>query len=110
VASTSQVASRRVAAEHVINSLRTHKKALVDQALLVSSQLIRVAGLWEEEYPLLLEAASQFWFAPVKNPAASIKVHHHNAILHIRSPASTLYVISHLYSNHNNPPHFFGSL
>ncbi len=69
---TSKVTSRRVGAELVINSLRAHKKALVEQALMVSSQLIRVAGLWDEEYPLLLEAASQHWFAPIKNPEAAV--------------------------------------
>lgn len=43
-------------------TLRHHSEKLIDQALLVSQELIRVAILWEEEWHETLEEASRLYF------------------------------------------------
>eukprot|EP00980_Cylindrotheca_fusiformis_P012607 scaffold3084_cov144-Cylindrotheca_fusiformis.AAC.55 len=58
----SPVAERKSAAESLMNSLRSHSSALVDQALLVSSELIRVAILWLETWHEGLEEASRLHY------------------------------------------------
>jgi FKBP12-rapamycin complex-associated protein len=45
-----------------MNSLRSHSSALVEEALMVSSELIRVAILWLETWHEGLEEASRLYF------------------------------------------------
>ena len=53
---------RRVAAESLMSTLRSHSEKLIDQALLVSQELIRIAILWEEIWHEVLEEASRLYF------------------------------------------------
>jgi FKBP12-rapamycin complex-associated protein len=59
VACKSQSASRRGAATAVLENLRRHSALLVEQAQVVSLELIRVAILWHEAWHEALEEASQ---------------------------------------------------
>ncbi|CAG8540856.1 14593_t:CDS:10, partial [Acaulospora colombiana] len=61
-ASKSQSNDRQTAAEAVMDKLRAHSAVLVDQALLVSKELIRVAILWHEIWMENLEEASRLYF------------------------------------------------
>jgi len=58
----SPVIERKSAAESLMNSLRSHSSALVEEALMVSSELIRVAILWLETWHEGLEEASRLYF------------------------------------------------
>ena len=58
----SPVVERKDAAEILMNSLKAHSNALVEEALLVSSELIRVAILWLELWHEGLEDASRLYF------------------------------------------------
>lgn len=58
----STVVERKVAAESLMNSLKAHSNALVEEALLVSGELIRVAILWLELWHEGLEEASRLYF------------------------------------------------
>ncbi|CAG9463067.1 unnamed protein product [Pedinophyceae sp. YPF-701] len=62
VACKSSSAARRASATAVIENLRQHSAALVDQAQLVSKELIRVAILWHEMWHEALEEASRLYF------------------------------------------------
>ncbi|CAG8528851.1 8861_t:CDS:10, partial [Acaulospora morrowiae] len=62
VASKSQSVNRQRAASAVMDKLRAHSAVLVDQALLVSKELIRVAILWHEIWMENLEEASRLYF------------------------------------------------
>lgn len=53
---------RRAAAERVVDRVRQHSSALVDEAQLVSKELIRVAILWHEMWHEALEEASRLYF------------------------------------------------
>ncbi|KAH7427558.1 hypothetical protein KP509_10G049100 [Ceratopteris richardii] len=53
---------RRTAAEQVVNQVRQHSPLLVEQAQLVSKELIRVAILWHEQWHEGLEEASRLYF------------------------------------------------
>ncbi|RID56915.1 hypothetical protein BRARA_F00328 [Brassica rapa] len=53
---------RRAAAEEVVDKVRQHSGALVDQAQLVSHELIRVSILWHEMWHEALEEASRLYF------------------------------------------------
>ncbi|KAJ6985134.1 hypothetical protein NC653_023190 [Populus alba x Populus x berolinensis] len=53
---------RKAAAEEVVNKVRQHSGVLVDQAQLVSSELVRVAILWHEKWHEGLEEASRLYF------------------------------------------------
>ncbi|KAH7665067.1 Non-specific serine/threonine protein kinase protein [Dioscorea alata] len=53
---------RRAAAQEVVDIIRQHSGALVDQAQLVSKELIRVAILWHEMWHEALEEASRLYF------------------------------------------------
>ncbi|KAL1192594.1 Serine/threonine-protein kinase TOR [Cardamine amara subsp. amara] len=53
---------RRAAAQEVVDKVRQHSGALVDQAQLVSHELIRVAILWHEMWHEALEEASRLYF------------------------------------------------
>ncbi|KAI8593944.1 armadillo-type protein [Geranomyces variabilis] len=62
VASKSQSSSRKRAALAIIDKMRMHSAILVEQALLVSQELIRVAILWHEMWHEGLEEASRLYF------------------------------------------------
>lgn len=49
-------------AASILNSLREHNNTLVEQAKLVSEELIRVAILWHEMWHESLEEASKLYF------------------------------------------------
>jgi len=53
---------RKEAAEVLMHSLKAHSARLIDQALLVSQELVRVAILWEENWHLTLEEAAKLFF------------------------------------------------
>ena len=52
----------RNAASSILMTLREHNNNLVDQAMLVSEELIRVAILWHENWHESLEEASKLYF------------------------------------------------
>eukprot|EP00163_Fabomonas_tropica_P020651 TRINITY_DN36542_c0_g1_i1.p1 TRINITY_DN36542_c0_g1~~TRINITY_DN36542_c0_g1_i1.p1 ORF type:complete len:924 (+),score=262.11 TRINITY_DN36542_c0_g1_i1:217-2772(+) len=62
VASKSQAPERKDAALALMDRMRQHSPTLVDQALLVSEELIRVAILWHEMWHEGLEEASRLYF------------------------------------------------
>ncbi|CAC5403933.1 MTOR [Mytilus coruscus] len=62
VASKSNVTARQVSANKVLKSMREHSNTLVQQAMLVSEELIRVAILWHELWHEGLEEASRLYF------------------------------------------------
>ncbi|KAJ3106200.1 phosphatidylinositol kinase- protein kinase tor1 [Phlyctochytrium planicorne] len=62
VASKSQSDSRKKAALAIMDKMRMHSATLVEQALLVSQELIRVAILWHEMWYEGLEEASRLYF------------------------------------------------
>lgn len=62
VASKSQSESRKKAALAILDKMRVHSSNLVEQALLVSQELIRVAILWHEMWHEGLEEASRLYF------------------------------------------------
>ncbi|GMH23702.1 hypothetical protein Nepgr_025545 [Nepenthes gracilis] len=53
---------RKAAAQKVVDKVRQHSSILVDQAQLVSTELIRVAILWHEKWHEALEEASRLFF------------------------------------------------
>lgn len=62
VALKSPIGDRQEAATTLMTSLRQHDANLIDQALLVSQELIRVAISWEESWHWALEDASRQCF------------------------------------------------
>uniref|UniRef100_A0ACD5YBT4 Uncharacterized protein n=1 Tax=Avena sativa TaxID=4498 RepID=A0ACD5YBT4_AVESA len=54
--------SRQCAAQEVVDKIRQHSGCFVDQAELVSKELIRVAILWHEMWHEALEEASRMYF------------------------------------------------
>eukprot|EP00884_Botryococcus_braunii_P019425 jgi/Botrbrau1/6166/Bobra.0344s0007.1 len=62
VACKSSSAERKKAAQNVLSNLRIHSPALVEQAQLVSQELIRMAILWHEMWHEALEEASRQYF------------------------------------------------
>ncbi|KAK2968905.1 hypothetical protein RJ640_018597, partial [Escallonia rubra] len=54
--------SRRAAAQEVVDKVRQHSGVLVNQAQLVSKELVRVAILWLESWHDELEEASRYYF------------------------------------------------
>lgn len=62
VASKSLHPERRAAALEMLQELRSHSVALVDQANIVSHELIRVAIIWHEMWHEALEEASRMYF------------------------------------------------
>jgi len=62
VACKSQSTSRRVSATAVLDNLRNHSALLVEQAEVVSLELIRVAIVWHEAWHEALEEASRLYF------------------------------------------------
>ncbi|KAG1705718.1 hypothetical protein DVH05_003469 [Phytophthora capsici] len=62
VALKSSVSERQQAADAIMSTMRTNYVELVDEALLVSRELIRVAILWHEMWHEGLEEASRLYF------------------------------------------------
>ena len=62
VASKSQSTARKSSALAIMDKMRLHSSKLVEQALLVSQELIRVAILWHEMWHEGLEEASRLYF------------------------------------------------
>jgi serine/threonine-protein kinase mTOR len=58
----SPVAERKKSAESLMSSLRQHSRGLVEEALMVSTELIRVAILWLETFHQNLEDASTVYY------------------------------------------------
>lgn len=73
VASKSISASRKSAASAMLDKMRLHSSKLVDQAILVSQELIRVAILWAEMWHSGLEEASRLYYGQ-KNITAMFNV------------------------------------
>ncbi|KAF8659826.1 hypothetical protein AX16_001711 [Volvariella volvacea WC 439] len=71
VASKSSSKARQSAALGIMDRMREHSPEIVQQALLVSRELIRVAILWHEMWHEGLEEASRLYFTE-KNPEAMI--------------------------------------
>lgn len=67
VASKSHSAARQAAAMSVLNDMRQHSPTLVEQALLVSGELVRVAILWHELWQEAIETAFPYMFGRNKN-------------------------------------------
>ncbi|KAJ3212943.1 phosphatidylinositol kinase- protein kinase tor1 [Entophlyctis luteolus] len=63
IASKSQNDGRRNAAVGIMNRMRVHSSNLIEQVLLVSEELIRVAILWVEMWHEGLEEASRYYFS-----------------------------------------------
>jgi FKBP12-rapamycin complex-associated protein len=63
VAAKSQSLSRRTIATSILEKMRAYAAGLVDQALMVSEELVRVAILWEESWYEGLEEASKLYYA-----------------------------------------------
>jgi FKBP12-rapamycin complex-associated protein len=62
VASKSQSVPRKKSATSLIEKMRIHSNSLIEQALVVSQELIRVAILWHEMWHEGLEEASRLYF------------------------------------------------
>lgn len=62
VASKYPSETRRRAALSIMNKMRDHSASLVEQAVLVSQELIRVAILWHELWHEGLEEASRLFY------------------------------------------------
>ena len=60
VAAKSQSTVRRDAADMILSNMREHSSDLVQQAVMVSEELIRVAILWHEQWHETLEDASRY--------------------------------------------------
>ncbi|KAF8892145.1 phosphatidylinositol 3-kinase [Infundibulicybe gibba] len=71
VASKSSSATRQSAAVAIMDRMQEHSQAIVQQALIVSRELIRVAILWHELWHEGLEEASRLYFTE-KNPDGMI--------------------------------------
>lgn len=71
VASKSSSAVRKNAALGIMERMREHSPIIVEQALLVSHELIRVAILWHELWHEGLEEASRLYFTD-RNPEGMI--------------------------------------
>eukprot|EP01105_Mastigella_eilhardi_P021948 TRINITY_DN5365_c0_g1_i1.p1 TRINITY_DN5365_c0_g1~~TRINITY_DN5365_c0_g1_i1.p1 ORF type:complete len:2426 (-),score=601.66 TRINITY_DN5365_c0_g1_i1:7080-14204(-) len=72
VASKSPKIDRLAAAQSIIDKMRKQYSELIDQALMVSEELIRVAILWLEKWHEGLEEASRYYFTD-HNVSAMIK-------------------------------------
>ncbi|THU84709.1 hypothetical protein K435DRAFT_806474 [Dendrothele bispora CBS 962.96] len=73
VASKSSSETRADAATQIMNEMRDHSLDIVQQALVVSNEIIRIAILWHEQWHEGLEEASRLYFTE-KNPEGMIAV------------------------------------
>jgi FKBP12-rapamycin complex-associated protein len=69
VAAKSNAAARKEVATNITAKMREHSATIVDQASLVSTELIRAAILWHEQWYDGLEEASKHYFAEGDIPA-----------------------------------------
>lgn len=78
VASKATVEARRNSANKILKNMREHSATLVNQALMVSEELIRVAILWHEMWHEALEEASRQYFGEhnVKGMLATVEPLH----------------------------------
>lgn len=53
---------RKIAAESLLANMRQHSATLIEQSVLVSQELIRIAILWDEEWYTTLEDSSRLYF------------------------------------------------
>lgn len=73
VASRSTSEARKKAAANILDRMRTQYNALVEEALSISAELIRVAILWPEMWHEGLEEASRLYFTE-RDPEGMIAV------------------------------------
>ncbi|KAF9647181.1 atypical/PIKK/FRAP protein kinase [Thelephora ganbajun] len=73
VASKSSSAARKSAALTIMDAMREHSATIVEQASVVSHELIRVAILWHELWHEGLEEASRLYFTE-RNPEGMVAV------------------------------------
>ncbi|KAJ7899711.1 phosphatidylinositol 3-kinase [Mycena leptocephala] len=73
VASKSPSASRKEAAQKIMDRMREHSPKIVEQASIVSRELIRVAILWHEMWHEGLEEASRMYYT-LRNPNGMLAV------------------------------------
>lgn len=62
VANKSASVARRIAANKILKTMCEHSPNLVQQAVMVSDELLRVAILWHEMWHEALEEASRLYF------------------------------------------------
>ncbi len=62
VASKSSVPGRKMAANKILTKMKEHSESLVNQAIMVSDEQIRIAILWHEQWHEALEEASRLFF------------------------------------------------
>lgn len=88
VASKYPSEARRRAALSIMNKMRDHSAALVEQAVLVSQELIRVAILWHELWHEGLEEASRLFYGDHNIDAMFATLEPlHDMLEKVRSPA-----------------------
>ncbi|KAF7309821.1 Serine/threonine-protein kinase TOR [Mycena indigotica] len=73
VGSKSPSASRKEAAQRIMDRMREHSPKIVEQASVVSRELIRVAILWHEMWHEGLEEASRMYYT-LRNPNGMLAV------------------------------------
>lgn len=95
-----------------MNKMRDHSAALVEQAVLVSQELIRVAILWHELWHEGLEEASRLFYGDHNIDAMFATLEPlHDMLEKVRSPAFeevTLGVSSLSFSSFHRVPRLFG--
>ena len=62
VASKSSAPARKTAANKILTKMKEHCESLVNQAIMVSDEQIRIAILWHEQWHEALEEASRLFF------------------------------------------------
>lgn len=81
VAKQSPFATRATAAQGIISSIRPFCSTLLDETLLVSSELIRVAILWKERWYKQLDEASRQYYIEKKTDAMAMTLQRLNEML-----------------------------
>jgi FKBP12-rapamycin complex-associated protein len=81
VAKQSPFPTRVTAAQSIMTSLRQFSTTLLDETLLVSTELIRVAILWKEKFYKGLDEASRYYYIEKKTDAMAMVLQRLNEIL-----------------------------
>jgi len=81
VAKQSPFATRATAAQGIITAIRPFCSSLLDETLLVSSELIRVAILWKERWYKSLDEASRQYYIEKKTDAMAMTLQRLNEML-----------------------------
>jgi hypothetical protein len=76
VASKSSVPGRKMAANKILTKMKEHSESLVNQAIMVSDEQIRIAILWHEQWHEALEEASRLFFGERQVSSSFIGNHH----------------------------------